>query len=210
MSAPARTDKGGAVTVGSRRHDLSDGLDQRHVRGPDAQHRIGQQSVRRLASATGTVNWTRQFGGVDGQSTGAGIAIAHTAPAFSTRWACRAARSASTSRSTSHQQTTLRAGDCFQIQLQGARPHRDHHDRSRARRYNSLATKINAQLADRQGRGELYGSAENMKITVNPGSTVNLIAGPADFDALSRLGIAPGVITRRPRSTDAQARHNAR
>ena len=31
-----------------------------------------------------------------------------------------------------------------------------------------------------------------LKITVNAGQTIDLISGPADSDALSRLGIAAG------------------
>src|SRR4029079_17615902 len=36
---------------------------------------------------------------------------------------------------------------------------------------------------------------ENLKIHVNAGRTINLIAGPKDLDALSRLGIDPRVVT---------------
>jgi len=39
------------------------------------------------------------------------------------------------------------------------------------------------------------GGGENLKIQVNAGKTINLVAGPGDFDALSRLGIAAGVLT---------------
>jgi hypothetical protein len=39
------------------------------------------------------------------------------------------------------------------------------------------------------------GNSENLKITVNAGQTINLISGPSDFDALSRLGIASGVLS---------------
>ncbi len=39
------------------------------------------------------------------------------------------------------------------------------------------------------------GSAEGLKLTVNAGNTIDLISGPSDFDALSRLGIAAGVLS---------------
>jgi hypothetical protein len=39
------------------------------------------------------------------------------------------------------------------------------------------------------------GTNEDMTITANPGNTINLVSGPADFDALARLGISAGVIS---------------
>lgn len=39
------------------------------------------------------------------------------------------------------------------------------------------------------------GGAEGIKLTVNPGNTIELIAGPKDSDALARLGISAGVLT---------------
>ena len=88
----------------------------------------------------------------------------------------------------------MRAGDSFQIEIQGtARAHRHHHHRSRARPIDSLATKINAQLGGIGKAAVNYtGGAEGLKIQVNPGNTINLVAGPADFDALARLGITAG------------------
>jgi len=62
--------------------------------------------------------------------------------------------------------------------------------------YNSLVTKINAQLGQTGAAAVNYtGNAENMTITANPGNTIKLIAGPADFNALARLGIPSGVIS---------------
>jgi len=57
-------------------------------------------------------------------------------------------------------------------------------------------TKINAQLGGIGKASVNYsGGGENLKIQVNAGKTINLVAGPKDFDALSRLGIAAGVLT---------------
>src|SRR6185369_1170961 len=39
------------------------------------------------------------------------------------------------------------------------------------------------------------GGGENVKIQVKAGKAINLVAGPKDFDALGRLGIAAGVLT---------------
>src|SRR6201999_4541075 len=61
---------------------------------------------------------------------------------------------------------------------------------------DSLSTKINAQLGSIGKASVNYVSnAEGLNIKVNPGNTIQLIAGPDDFDALARLGIAPGILT---------------
>ena len=57
-------------------------------------------------------------------------------------------------------------------------------------------TKINAQLGGIGKASVNYsGSGETLKINVNAGNTINLKAGPQNFDALSRLGIAAGVLS---------------
>jgi hypothetical protein len=62
--------------------------------------------------------------------------------------------------------------------------------------YSSLVTKINAQLGQTGLAAVNYtGTNEDMTITANPGNTIKLVAGPADFDALARLGISAGVIS---------------
>ena len=57
-------------------------------------------------------------------------------------------------------------------------------------------TKINGQLGGIGKASVNYnGGSENLKIQVNAGNTIDLQAGPGDFDALKRLGIASGVLT---------------
>ena len=94
------------------------------------------------------------------------------------------------------QQTTLRAGDSFQIQIEGVAPRTATITIGPGETYDSLVTKINRPVGQTGTAAVNYtGSAEDMTITANPGQTINLIAGPADFDALARLGIAAGVIS---------------
>ena len=60
----------------------------------------------------------------------------------------------------------------------------------------SLATKINIQMQTYGKASVNYtGGAAGLKIAVNPGVTLSLVAGPKDFDALARLGIAAGTLT---------------
>jgi hypothetical protein len=93
-------------------------------------------------------------------------------------------------------QTTLRAGDSFKIAIQGTAARTATITIDQGETFDSLVTKINGQLGGIGKASVNYtGSAENLKIQINAGYTVNLQAGPGDFDALSRLGIASGVLT---------------
>ncbi len=103
-------------------------------------------------------------------------------------------------------QTTLRAGDTFQIQIQGTAARTATITIDQGETFDSLATKINAQLGGIGKASVNYtGGAENLKIQINAGNTVNLVAGPKDFDALARLGIAAGVLTAPAKGSTASA-----
>jgi hypothetical protein len=94
------------------------------------------------------------------------------------------------------QETSLRAGDSFQLQIQGVAPRTATITIGPGETYGSLVTKINAQLGQIGTAAVNYtGTSETMTIIANPGNTINLVAGPADFDALGRLGIPAGVIS---------------
>ena len=114
-----------------------------------------------------------------------------TAPACWMRWACPAAPSISTSRWTSAARprcapaTVSRSRSMAWLLAPPPSPS------DPGETLDSLVTKINAQLGSVGKAAVNYtGSAEGLKITVNAGQTINLISGPADSDALSRLGIA--------------------
>jgi hypothetical protein len=92
--------------------------------------------------------------------------------------------------------TTLRAGDSFKIKIDGIAPRTATITIDKGETINSLSTKINAQLgAIGKAAANYTGGAEGIKLTVNPGNTIELIAGPKDLDALGRLGISAGVLT---------------
>lgn len=146
--------------------------------------------------ADGTIAWTRQYGGQDGISTGAGIAI--DPDGASVLDALGLPRGAITINQSVDltSQTTLRAGSTFQIQLQGAGARTATITIDSGETFDSLATKINAQLGQ-YGKASINytGGGSNLKLQVNPGYTINLVAGQGDFDALSRLGLPAGVLT---------------
>ena len=192
----AGTDTAGDVTV------ASDGTI--YVSGSTTGTFAGaQRSVANVSNAfatalntDGTVKWTKQFGGADGVSSGAGIAI--DTQGSSMLDALGLPRGAITLNQSVDltSQTTLRAGGSFKIAIQGTAARTATITIDQGETFDSLVTKINAQLGGIGKASVNYtGSAENLKIQINAGYTVNLQAGPGDFDALSRLGIASGVLT---------------
>jgi hypothetical protein len=162
-----------------------------------------QRSVQNVNNAfaaaigtNGAVKWTQQYGGADGVSTGKSVAIdTQGSSVLDALGLPRGAISFNQSVELTNQ-TTLRAGDSFQIQIQGTAARTATITIDQGETFDSLVTKINAQLG---GIGKasvnFSGAGENLKIQVNAGKTINLVAGPGDFDALSRLGITAGVLT---------------
>jgi len=190
------SDTGGDVTVGSDGTIYLTGSTTGTFAGQSRNIANVTNAFAAAITPSGTVSWTKQFGGADGVSTGSGIAIA---PSGSSVLDALGLPQGSVNPNQSvdlTQETTLRAGDSFQIQIQGVAPRTATITIAQGETYSSLVTKINAQLGQTGTAAVNYtGSAENMTITANPGDTINLIAGPADFDALGRLGIPTGVIS---------------
>ena len=190
------TDIGGDVTVGSDGTVYLTGTTNGTFTG---QTRNVQNVTNAFATAIapgGGISWTRQYGGADGVSTGAGIAIDPSGSSVLDALGLpRGAISLNQSVDLTTQ-TTLRAGDSFQIAIEGTAPRTATISIDPGETYDSLVTKINAQLGSIGKAAVNYtGTAENMTLTVNAGNTINLEAGPSGFDALARLGIASGVLS---------------
>jgi hypothetical protein len=152
-----------------------------------------------FATAIGTngaIKWTQQYGGADGVSTGKGVAIdTQGSSVLDALGLPRGTISLNQSVDLTNQ-TTLRAGDSFKIEIQGTGARTATITIDQGETFDSLVTKINAQLGGIAKASVNYtGGGENLKIQVNAGRTINLEAGPGDFDALSRLGLAAGVLT---------------
>jgi hypothetical protein len=192
----AGSDRGGAMTVGS------DGTV--YLAGTTTGTFTGQQrSVAKVTNAfatalntNGTIAWTQQYGGASGQSTGAGLAVdPNGASVLDALGLPRGTITFSQSVDLSSQ-TTLRPGDSFQIKIGGVAPRTTTITIDSGETLNSLSTKINAQLGSVGKAAINYtGKAEGLKITVNAGQTINLVSGPGDFDALSRLGFTAGTLS---------------
>jgi len=190
------SDTGGAVTVGSDGTVYLTGSTTGTFAGQSRNIANVTNAFATAITPSGTVSWTRQFGGADGVSTGAGIAIAPSGSSVLDALGLPQGVISPTQSVDLTQQTTLRAGDSFQIQIEGVAPRTATITIDQGETYNSLVTKINAQLGQTGIAAVNYtGAAENMTITADPGNTINLIAGPKDFDALARLGIPAGVIS---------------
>jgi hypothetical protein len=162
-----------------------------------------QRSVANVTNAfatalntDGTVKWTKQFGGADGVSSGAGIAIDTQGSSVLDALGLPRGAITMTQSVDLTTQTTLRAGNSFQIAVQGIAARTATITIDQGETFDSLVTKINAQLGGIGKAAVNYtGNSENLSLTVNAGNTINLIAGPTDSDALARLGIAAGVLT---------------
>ena len=191
-------DQGGSLTVGS------DGTV--YLAGTTSGTFAG--NIRNVANTTnafvaaigsgGAVNWVKQYGGVDGQSTGTGVAVDPTGASALDALGLPTGTINLNQSVDLTTATTLRAGDSFQMKIQTAASSRTATITIDAgETLNSLTTKINAELGGNGKASVSFASGgEGLEIAVNSGVSATLISGPANSDALGRLGIAPGVITK--------------
>jgi len=189
-------DKGGAVTVGGDGTVYLTGSTTGTFAGQNRNIANVSNSFAASLSATGAVNWTKQYGGQDGISSGAGIAVDTSGSSVLDALGLPKGTINPNQSVDLTAQTTLRAGDSFQIQIQGVAARTATITIDKGETLQSLATKINIQLQTYGKASVNYtAGAEGLTIAANPGQSVTLISGPAQFDALSRLGIAAGTLT---------------
>jgi hypothetical protein len=190
------SDTGGALSVGADGTVYMAGTTSGTFAG---QARNVEGTTNAFASAVrtdGSIAWTRQYGGQDGISTGNGVAIDPNGSSILDALGLPRGAIALNQSVDLTTQTTLRAGNSFQIQIQGAAARTATITIDQGETFDSLVTKINAQLGQ-VGKASIdyTGGAEDLKLAVNAGYTINLVAGPGDFDALARLGISAGVLS---------------
>jgi hypothetical protein len=157
--------------------------------------------------SSGAVNWVKQYGGVDGQSTGAAVAVDPNGASVLDALGLPNGKVNINQSVDLTTATTLRAGNSFQMKIATAASSRTATITIDAgETLNSLTTKINAELGGNGKASVSFASGgEALQISVNSGVSATLISGPADSDALGRLGIAPGVITKAAASTSKSA-----
>ena len=144
--------------------------------------------------ADGALGWAKQFGGVDGASSG--VAIAADATGSSVLDALKLRRGVVNSANYSNMleaQLTARAGDYFTLKIEGRNATRETKITiAKGETLRSLALKINgALLFDGKATAMPVKGGQALKIAVNDGVKVELVGGPKDFDALAGLGLNP-------------------
>jgi hypothetical protein len=190
------SDQGGSVTVGPDGTVYLAGTTTGTFSGQSRNVPNVTNAFATAIAPDGSVTWTRQFGGADGQSTGAGLAIDPSGASVLDALGLPRGTISPNETVDLSAQTTLRAGDSFQIAIEGTAPRTATITIDPGETLDSLATKINAQLGSIGTASVAYGAnSEGLKIVVNAGKTINLISGATDFDALARLGISPGVLS---------------
>ena len=190
------SDQGGAVTVGPDGTIYLTGNTMGTFAGQQRNIQNVTNAFATALTANGSVQWTQQYGGADGQSTGASVAIDPQGSSVLDALGLPRGTINLNQSVDLTSMTTLRAGDTFKIKIDGIAPRTTTITIDKGETINSLNTKINAQLAAVGKASANYtGGAEGIKLTVNPGNTIELIAGPKDSDALARLGISSGVLT---------------
>jgi hypothetical protein len=162
--------------------------------------------VAQLAS-DGTVNWTQQYGGLDGESKGLAIAADNSGSSVLDALKLQRGTISVNQSNAIESQTTARAGDYFTLQIKdatGSRSAKITIDKGETLR--SLAIKINSALqSDGKATAQAAVGGQGLKIAVNPGVQVQLVSGPKDFDALAGLGLKPQLLTNVPASAKASS-----
>lgn len=189
------SEQGGAVTVGSDGTIYLAGTTTGTLPG---QQRTVQNTTNAFAAAfnpNGTLAWTQQFGGASGQSTGAAVAVDPQGSSVLDALGLPRGTIDLNESVDLTAQTTLRAGDSFQIKIEGPAPRTVTITAGADETLDSLITKINGELGG-TGKASLgfAHNAETLQIAANPGQAIDLISGPKDSDALARLGIAAGTL----------------
>jgi len=203
------TEQGGDVTVGPDGTVYLAGTTTGTFSGQSRNIQNVPNAFASAIAADGSVKWTKQLGGADGQSTGAGIAIDPNGSSVLDALGLPRGTVNPNQTVDLAANTTIRAGDSFQIAIQGTAARTATITIDPGETLDSLTTKINAQLGSLGKATINYGSnSEALQITVNAGTTINLVAGPAGFDALGRLGITPGVLSA-PKSGSASTTSTA-
>jgi hypothetical protein len=148
-------------------------------------------------SATGSLDWARQYGGRDGESRGVAIAADNSGGSVLDALKLPRGKIEINQPNAISSQTTARVGDYFTIKVEdqtGARTVKI--TLSKGETMRSLAVKINgALLFDGKATALPVKGGQALKIAVNQGVKVQLIAGPKDFDALAGLGLKARLLT---------------
>ena len=155
-------------------------------------------------SGSGAIDWTRQFGGADGQSTGQRRDRSYGIERLDALGLPRGTLDINQSVDLASD-TTLRAGDSFNLKIEGTGGRTSTITIEQGETLQDLAVSINAELLNTGKATVSFSSTggQALEITASAGQTINVMSGPANSDALGRLGITPGVITASAKKTSS-------
>jgi hypothetical protein len=189
-------DKGNAVTVGSDGTIYLAGTTSGTFSGQSRNIPSVDNMFVSAMNTDGTIRWTRQYGGADGTSTGQGAAFDSQGSSVLDALGLPRGQISFNQTVDLTASTTLRAGDSFDIKIAGTTTRTAKITIDRGETLSSLINKFNIELQNAGKASVSYGAgSETLKISVNPGITATLIAGPANSDALARLGLSPQTLT---------------
>jgi hypothetical protein len=191
------TEKAGAVTVDASGNVYLAGTTSGTFAGQTRNVQNTQNAFVTALDASGNVSWTKQYGGASGTSTGAGIAIDTTGSSVLDALGLPRGKIDINQSVDLTSATTLRPGNSFQLKIDTASSsYTATITIDEGETLKSLADKINNALLTKGKASTTYSSGGNaLKIAVNAGVSATLIAGPADLDALGRLGLTPETIS---------------
>lgn len=189
-------DKAGGLTVGSDGTVYLTGSTTGTFAGQTRNVQNTPNTFVTALNSAGAVQWTNQYGGLDGQSSGQSIAIdPNGASVLDALGLPRGTLDTNQSVDLASQ-TTLRTGDSFGIDIEGTGGRKINISIAAGETMQSLATKIDGELLNAGSAKVTYtNGGEALQITMNAGFSADLTSGPAASDALGRLGITPGIIS---------------
>jgi hypothetical protein len=212
------SDQGAGLTVGSDGTVYMTGSTTGTFAGQTRNIDDVSNAIVASVDASGSVNWVHQYGGVDGQSSGTGIAFAASGSSVLDALGLPSGKIEGKQNSSLTSATTLRAGDFFKVEIEGDAGRTFKITIDKGETLTSLVTKINAQFGSKGKASVSYTSGgAALKIEVSAGVTAKLIAGTTDtvvagnsktgaasttytgsseFDALARLGITAQTLSK--------------
>lgn len=200
------SDKGGSLTVGSDGTVYLAGTTTGTFAGQSRTSANADNLFVSAMASDGSLAWTRQYGGADGQSAGRAVVLDPQGASVLDALGLPRGSIAVNQSVDLISQTTSRAGDSFSIQIQSPVAHTSKIAIEAGETLKSLAAKINAALLSNGKATVNYAKGgKGLQIKLSPGVTGALVAGPADFDALARLGIAAGTLSNPSPNAKTQA-----
>ena len=144
-------------------------------------------------SADGTMQWTHQYRGYDGYGSARGIEVDQAGSSVLDVLGFPAGQMDFTSSRTVTARTTARAGQYFEMSVDGGKLRKIEIEEGDTLR--AVARKIqNVLLLDGTSRSRRTSNGDTLRIEGNKGVRIDLVAGEGEMDALRGLGLEPGTI----------------